>query len=150
VKSNNQTAPYPQVLADLVQRVSYKANENWAVWLEDDLQRDKPGRHTGESRGLTLIIQRCGPDTYHPERVIVVNHYFAVPPATYDERSWTWWLFNTCFRNVEDHERMENFKVDGKVVFPPAHGPGNDPYMVLHYGDDIDRRTSFRGDVSDH
>jgi hypothetical protein len=138
-----QEAPYPQVLADLVKRVGYKADEDWMVWLEDDLERD-PG-----SRGMTLIIQRCGPDSYHPERIIRVNHYFPVPPATYNERSWRWWLFQR-FGDVEVHELMENFKVDGKPVYPPAHGPGNDPYMVLHYGTDIDRRTSFRGEVNDH
>lgn len=138
-----QTAPYPQVLADLVKRVSYKADEDWMIWLEDDLERD-PG-----SRGMTLIIQRYGPDTYHPERKIRVDHYFAVPPATYNERSWRWWLFNYCIRDVEDHERMENFKVDGKVVYPPAHGPGNNPYLVLEYGTDTDRRTSFRGVLAD-
>lgn len=61
-----QTAPYPQSLADLVERLRYRQHLGWKVWLEGDLQRDKPGRHTGESRGLTLIVQRHGPDTYHP------------------------------------------------------------------------------------
>jgi len=147
-ESMRQFAPYPHILADLVKRMSYKADEGWQIRLEDDLQRDKPGRHTGESRGMTLIITRVGPDSYHPENIIAVNHYFAVPPATYNERSWEWWLFQRL-GDVEDHERMENFRIDGKPVYPPSHGPGNDPYLVLHYGSEADRRTSFRGELND-
>lgn len=141
-----QAAPYPEILADLVRRLSYRDSEGWRVWLEDDLQRDKPGRHSGESRGMTLIVQRCGPDSYNPGQILRVNHYFAVPPATYDERSWRRWLFDTIGL-VELHERMENFKIDGKPAYPPAHGPGNSPYLVLEYGTGLDRRTAFTGEV---
>lgn len=141
-KVMTQTAPFPVLLADLVQRSSYKEDEGWAVALVEDYLRDP------DSRGLTLIITRCGPDTYHPERVIAVNHLFAVPPATYNKRSWAWWLFQR-YADVEKHELMETFKLDGKPLYPPAHGPGNDPYLILHYGSDIDRRTSFRGEVND-
>ena len=143
-----QIAPYPDPLADLVSRLSYRESEGWKVWLDDDLQRDKPGRHTGESRGMTLVVQRCGPDSYSPKSVIAVNHYFAVPPATYDARSWQWWLFEQIGL-VELHERMESFLIDGKPAYPPAHGPGNSPYLVLEYGTDEDRRTSFRGELAD-
>ena len=69
-----QTAPYPQVLAGLVKRLRYRVRLGWEVALLDDYQRDKPGRHAGESRGLTLVVTRCGPDTYHPERTIAVSH----------------------------------------------------------------------------
>jgi hypothetical protein len=61
-----QTAPYPEILAGLVETLGYREHLGWRVWLEDDCQRDKPGRHSGESRGLTLIVQRHGPDSYHP------------------------------------------------------------------------------------
>ena len=104
----SQTAPYPDVLASLVQRLRYREHLGWKVWLEDDLQRDKPGRHTGESRGMTLVVQRCGPDSYHPENKIAVNHYFPVPPATYNEASWQRWLFDRL-GDVDTHERMEDF-----------------------------------------
>ena len=30
---------------------------------------------------------------YHPDKTIVVRHYMIVPPASFDERSWRWWLF---------------------------------------------------------
>ena len=143
-----QTAPYPDTLADLVGRLSYRESEGWRVWLDDDLQRDKPGRHAGESRGMTLVVQRCGPDSYNPDSTIAVNHYFPVPPATYNARSWQWWLFEQIGL-VELHERMEMFLIDGKPAYPPAHGPGNSPYLVLAYGTDEDRRTSFRGELAD-
>jgi hypothetical protein len=136
----HQVAPYPDVLQDLVARLSYRKSEGWKAWLQG-MERD-PG-----SAGLTLVVQRCGPDSYHPENVIRVNHYFPVPPATYDERSWRWWLFEQVGL-VELHERMENFLIDGKPAYPPAHGPGNSPYLVLEYGTDTDRRTSFRGELN--
>jgi hypothetical protein len=140
VSSYRQEAPYPVILADLVKRAAYKFHEGWFLWLEDT------DRGQG-SKGLTLIVQRCGPDSYHPERTLKVNHYFPVPPAAFNERSWTWWLFQQLLL-VERHEAMEHFKVDGRPVYPPAHGPGNDPYLALDYGSDIDWRTSFRGEVN--
>jgi hypothetical protein len=57
------------------------------------------------------------------------------------------WLFDQIGL-VELHERMEFFKIDGEPASPPAHGPGNDPYLLLEYGSDTDRRTSFRGDLN--
>jgi hypothetical protein len=149
-----QRAPYPDGLAHLVKCLRYRQHMGWKVWLEDDLQRDKPGRHTGESRGMTLVVQRCGPDSYHPERTIAVNHYFAVPPATYNLASWQRWLFDRL-GDVDTHERMEDFAVADSpgsehVTRPlaPNHGPGHDPYRVCELATDEDRRTSFRGDLN--
>jgi hypothetical protein len=136
-----QTAPYPLALRDLVGALSYREDRGWRVWLQD-IERD-PG-----SRGLTLVVQRCGPDTYHPENIIGVNHYFPVPPATFDERSWRRWLFDRL-GDVDTHERCEDFIIDGERPLAPAHAPGNNPYLVLEYGTDIDRRTSFRGVLDD-
>jgi hypothetical protein len=167
-KQMTQTAPYPRVLADLVQRLRYRVNLGWEVALFDDYQRDKPGRHSGESRGLTLVVTRCGPDTYHPERTIAVDHLFAVPPATYNEQSWCRWLFDRL-GDVDTHERCEDFTLwpvheDGKPYaetppggqdpalvrpYAPTHAPGADPYRVVEYASDIDRRTSFRGVLDD-
>jgi hypothetical protein len=142
-----QVAPYPGVLASLVDRLSYRKHMGWRVWLEDDLQRDKPGRHAGESRGMTLIVQRCGPDTYDHDHLMAVNHYFPVPPATYDERSWRRWLFDRL-GDVDTHERMEDFVIDGERPYAPSHGPGNNPYMIREAGTDIDRRTRFTGELN--
>ena len=150
-----QTAPYPEILAGLVKRLRYRQHLGWGVWLEDDCQRDKPGRHTGESRGMTLVVQRCGPNTYHPEQMMAVNHYFAVPPATYNEQSWTRWLFDRL-GDVDTHERMEDFAFayaddpHAAVVRPyaPVHKPGWDPYLVTVESTALDRRTSFRGELN--
>lgn len=186
-----QTAPYPHALADLVERLRYRRHMGWRVWLVDDCQRDKPGRHSGESRGLTLIVQRHGPNTYRPpdptlvedaltavseapgdlaalqalaaavragrRALITVNHYFAVPPATYNEASWQRWLFDRL-GDVDTHERMEDFALaadeaagprDWSRPYKPNHGPGEDPYRVCELATDLDRRTSFRGVLDD-
>jgi hypothetical protein len=156
-----QVAPYPKILASLVERLRYRRDLGWQVWLEDDLQRDKPGRHIGESRGMTLVVQRCGRDTYHPERTLPVNHYFSVPAATYNEQSWTRWLFERL-GDVDTHERAEDFALvvdhtigpDGQADFhldrpyAPNHGPGWDPYLVTVVASENDRRTSFRGELN--
>jgi hypothetical protein len=149
-----QTAPYPEILAGLVKRLFYRQHLGWRVWLEDDCQRDKPGRHSGESRGLTLVVQRCGPNTYHPEHVMAVNHYFPVPPATYNLESWQRWLFDRL-GDVDTHERMEDFAIADSpgsehVVRPyaPVHKPGWDPYLVTVEATALDRRTSFRGELN--
>jgi hypothetical protein len=142
-----QVAPYPAALAALVRDLRYREQQGWRVWLDNDCQRDKPGRHAGESRGMTLIVQRCGPDSYHPDQVIAVSHFFPVPAATYDERSWRRWLFDRL-GDVDTHERMEDFVISGERPYAPSHGPGNDPYLVRELSTREDRRTSFRGDLN--
>jgi len=139
-----QTAPYPQILADLVSKLSYREHLGWKVWLDDDLQRDKPGRHAGESRGLTLVVLRVGPDTYNPGTVLQVVHYFPVPPATYDEPSWLRWLFDQLGK-VDDHERMEDFVIGGQRPFAPIHKPGADPYALRQLSSWDEADTDFRG-----
>lgn len=133
-----QTAPDPVPLRSLLERLEYK--DGWRFTL-DDIDRGQG------SEGLTLVINITGPDSYDTQRTVSVNHYMLVPPAAYNERSWRRWLFDQIGL-VERHERMEFFRIDGAPCFPPAHGPGNDPYLVLEYGTDLDRRTSFRGEVN--
>ena len=83
-----------------------------------------------------------------------MNHYFAVPPATYNLASWQRWLFDQLGL-VDLHERMEDYAVADSpgsehVVRPyaPNHGPGWSPYIVCELTTDADRRTSFRGDLN--
>jgi hypothetical protein len=133
-----QTAPYPHALADLVGRLHYK---RWDVTLAD-LDRGQG------SKGLTLVITREGPDTYHPERVIRVNHYMPVPPAAFNEASWQRWLFEQ-FLLVETHECAEFFMIGGERVFRPNHGNGEDPYVIHDPTTDEARRTSFRNVLDD-
>lgn len=160
----HQTAPYPQELAELVGRLRYRHHLGWEVKLEDDLQRDKPGRHAGEARGLTLAVTRCGPNTYDPEQIMAVNHYFPVPAATYNRESWMRWLFDRL-GDVDTHERMEDFALwpaheDGRPYaetppggvdpvltrpYAPVHKPGWDPYMITVLSTAEERDTDFRG-----
>jgi hypothetical protein len=147
----SQTAPYPAELAALVRRLRYREHLGWKVWLEDDLQRDKPGRHTGESRGMTLVVQRRGRDSYHHDRIIAVNHYFAVPPATYNLASWQRWLFDRL-GDVDTHERMEDFAIEDSPgsehavrPYAPIHQPGYDPYTVHELSTYAEVDTDFRG-----
>jgi len=134
-----QVAPYPTDLADLVERCAYRPG--WLVTLSD-IDRSQG------SEGLTLIITTVGFDTYHPENgeTYRVNHYFPVPPASYNRRSWQWWLFQQ-FLLVEQHEAMEFFTVDGKRPYAPMHGPGNDPYLITVGREAVDSRTMFTGEV---
>lgn len=160
--SVTQESPYPSELEDLVNRLRYRPG--WEFSLAN--------KNRGQgSVGLTLIITTCGYDSYHPDRgeTYRVNHYMPVPPASFNRRSWQNWLFEQLLL-VERHECAEFFALwpvhdDGQWFAPtppagedpvlarpfaPAHGPGNDPYMVLTHGTDLDRRTRYTGEVSDH
>lgn len=135
-----QTAPYPYVLAELVEQLEYRPG-----WTFELAHID---RGQG-SVGLTLDIITLGYDSYHPERgeQYRVHHYMPVPPAAFDRRSWQRWLFEQLLL-VERHEACEFFVVDGQRPYAPHHGPGNDPYIVFEHGTDADVRTSFRGDLN--
>jgi hypothetical protein len=135
---NTQTAPYPHELMSLVTNLRYK--DGFRVRLVTDYDRGQG------SQGLTLVINITGPNSYHPEETISVNHLFPVPPAAYDERSWRRWLFDRL-ADVELHERCEFFTVGEDKPYAPSHGPGNDPYLVREVGTEVDRRTSFRGEL---
>lgn len=136
--NNRQDAPYPLALEYILRSFTYRPG--FAFELRDT------DRGQG-STGLTLVITVTAPDSYNQDSTITVLHYMPVPPAAYNERSWLWWLFQQVSL-VEQHERMEFFRIGGKPVYPPAHGPGNDPYLILDYGTGTDRRTSFRGDLN--
>jgi hypothetical protein len=143
-----QEAPWPHALANLVECLQYRRGEGWRIWLEDT------DRGQG-SKGLTLVVLRSGPDSYHPDTNIRVHHYFPVPPAAYDWRSWRRWLLDRL-GDVDTHERCENFIVADSpgsyhVMRPyaPSHGDGNDPYLVRELGTAEDQRTSFRNVLDD-
>jgi hypothetical protein len=136
---NEQVAPFPQALADLVAKFTYRPG--WSISLAS--------RDRGQgSEGLTLTIQSVGYDTYHPDRgeTYRVNHFMPVPPAAYDERSWRRWLLDQCLL-VERHECCEFFQIDGRRPYAPHHGEGNDPYIVFDIGTDEEVRTSYLNEV---
>ena len=141
----SQEAPYPVLLGRLVECLEYRPG--WTFGLTH-LDRGQG------SEGLTLIITTDTVNSYPPHERIRVNHYMPVPPASYDARSWQWWLFQQ-FLLVEQHEAMEFFTVHDSPSskhfvkpYAPLHGPGNDCYMVTEIATGLDRRTSFRGEVS--
>jgi hypothetical protein len=135
---NTQQAPFPKELADLVDRLQYRPG--WEFWLE-------PVDRGQGSGGLTLDIITMTANAYHPEITNYrVHHYMPVPPAAYDERSWRRWLFEQVVL-VETHECAEFFQIDGERPYAPHHGPGNSPYYIFEHADDIDRRTSYLGNV---
>lgn len=149
----SQSAPFPEILAQLVGRVRYR--EGWTFTLE---HRD---RGQG-SVGLTLCILINTVDSYHPGQRRQVMHYFIVPAAAFDLQSWRRWLFDRC-QDVDTHEACELFQLvlegdfvkrDGSIStehverpYAPNHGPGRDPYVIFEYATDEQRRTSFRGEV---
>lgn len=134
---NINRAPYPNELASLVQRIGYK--KGWKFTLEN------VDRGQG-SEGLTLCILIKTPDSYNPEYMKLVMHYFIVPAAAYDERAWTRWLLDQILL-VEQHEACEFFKIDGDRPFSPNHGPGRNPYSIIEKGNPKDARTMFTGEV---
>lgn len=138
--TNIQKAPFPQELAELVEKLKYRPG-----W-EFDLSHILRGQ---ESEGLTLDIITKGYNSYHPERgeTYRVHHFMPVPPAAYNRQSWQRWLFEQCLL-VERHEACEFFEIDGEKPYAPNHGPGWDPYIVTEITTEIDRRTKFTGELN--
>ncbi len=102
-----------------------------------DLARCKPGwsfRLKDENGALRLVIQVSGFNSSTPDlRVpIIIGHYFPVPTATYNEKTWRRWMFEMC-RRVENHELGEWFRIGTELPFLPLHGPGEDPYTVHEF-----------------
>lgn len=136
MKYMQQQAPYPELLAKLVERVQYK--EGWKFSL-GDLDRGQG------SKGLTLIIGLTCPDTYAPAQAIRVNHYMIVPPAAFDERAWERWLFDQILL-VEQHESAEFFQIGTHRPYAPNHAPGRNPYTLIDQGTPEDATTNYRGE----
>lgn len=133
-----QSAPYPQELAELVAACSYR--KGWHQWLSTE------GRGQG-CTGLTLVISVLTTNSYAPGEPMTVRHLFGVPAAAYNRASWCRWLFEQ-FLLVERHEAMEFFTIGDEKPYAPNHGPGWDPYLVTQLTADLDRRTSFLGEVA--
>jgi hypothetical protein len=143
---NIQRAPFPLELEELVLTLQLRGRTGWTFTLGDE-QRDEDSRGgRGDTHGLTFGVLLSTRDT-QSDGFTRVLFSFPVPPATYDRRSWRRWLFERV-RDVELHELMEAFEVNGEVPYAPSHGPGNDPYMVRELGTEVDQRTSWRGDLN--
>ena len=120
------------VLATIVGQVKCKPG-----WLFDLVDEDG---------ALRLVITVPGYDSATPSqlRKFTVRHFFPVPMATYNEKSWRRWIFEMC-RRVENHELGEWFRVGVMRPFAPMHGPGEDPYTVHEIRPQADELTTQDG-----
>lgn len=139
---STQVSPWPDALFDLVQRLRYQ-RPGYAAHLYEDLNRGQG------CRGVTLVIDAIVPNSYKPEHMIRVAHYFPVPAAAYNPRTWMRWLFDRL-ADVQRHELMEEFAIEnpgGELArpFAPNHSDGNDPYSVRELGAVEDAETSSTG-----
>lgn len=134
-----QQGPALDILSDLVAHLSYR--RGWNFRIDKDLDRGQG------SRGATLLITVHTVNSYDQDEPKGVVHYMLIPPAAYNRQSWQRWLLEQVLL-VEQHEACEFFTVDGAKPFAPRHGPGNDPYTIVEYAADLDRRTSFRGELN--
>jgi hypothetical protein len=95
-----------------------------------------------------LVITVPGYDSAKPDRLnrFTVQHFFPVPEATYNEKSWRRWIFEMC-RRVENHELGEWFRIGSERPFSPLHGPGEDPYTVHEFRAVDDMLTTQDGSM---
>lgn len=137
-RPNTNTAPYPEELRDLVEKLEYRPG--WSFQL-NHIDRGQG------SEGLTFIVTSLGYDTYNPDRgeTYRVNHFFPVPPAAFVRSSWQRWILERLIE-IETHEVCEFMVVDGQRPFAPIHAPGHDPYVVRELSRVEDVETTFRGE----
>lgn len=153
-----QWAPFPTILLDLVRAYRYKPG--WSFTLHD-ITRDQaptpPDVHWSKGAplagGLTFTITTHHQNAYPPHEVRPTNHHFVVPAATFNRDSWQRWILQRCL-DVDLHEAAEWGAYDypdtaDERPFAPTHGPGDDPYRVVQYATDLQRRTAFTGKVNE-
>jgi hypothetical protein len=100
-----------------------------------------------EGLDLRLVITVPGYDSHNPKQRLTVRHFFPVPAASYNEKTWRRWIFERC-RGVENHELGEWFRIDGERPFAPLHGPGEDPYTIHEFRDLVDANTNQYGEIA--
>jgi hypothetical protein len=134
---NKQVGPAAsvQVLADLVNRITYKPG--WTFTL-DEIDRGQG------CQGLTLMIGAVLNDSSNPGQTVPVLHLMPVLPANYGEAAWLGWILEQIML-VEQHETLEFYKLDGEAPFFPGHAPGRNPYGVARviHGLDVDHDTAY-------
>lgn len=101
---------------------------------------------TDGSKVLRFIISVTGKDSRATDSTITVHHYFPVPEATYNYKSWRRWAFECCLK-VEIHEMSEWFLDQNERPFAPLHGPGEDPYAFHEFREPIAAYTQQNGKI---
>jgi hypothetical protein len=110
--------------------------------MEEILQREKVPY--GDPEMLSAVRELH--EAWGEHRRFTVDHFFPVPEATYNERTWRRWVFERC-RGVENHELGEWFRVGDERPFAPLHGPGEDPYTVHEFRPLTDALTTQDGSM---
>lgn len=95
---------------------------------------------------LTITVETTDSETGHPA---LINHNFPCPPLRairgQDVRRW---ILERVI-DVERHEAMEIFLVDGAAPYFPEHGPGARSYQIVErdvpYRPPWRQRTGQRG-----
>jgi hypothetical protein len=111
----------------------------------------KPGwsfRLKDEDGALRFVVRVKGYDSSRPDDLVsmTVDHFFPVPTATYNEKTWRRWMFERC-RGVENHELGEWFRIGSEWPFLPLHGIGEDPYTVHEFRPESDALTTQDGSM---
>lgn len=124
----------PVVLTELVN--SARCKPGWSFSLVE------------EGNAARLVISVSGYDSSQPSKrtLFTVRHFFPVPDATYNEKTWRRWLFEQC-RRLENHELGEWFRIGDERPFLPLHGPGEDPYTVHEFRPETDALTTQDGSM---
>lgn len=122
------------ILSTVIDRARCKPG--WRFHLEDD------------DGALRLVVFVPGWDSAFPDDLAPknVNHYFPVPTATYNEKTWRRWVFDCC-RGIENHELGEWFRIGSIMPFAPLHGPGENPYTVHEFRPAEDALTTQDGSL---
>lgn len=111
----------------------------------------KPGWHfrlKDEDGALRLVVFVPGYDSADPDDLTPrdIDHYFPVPTATYNMKTWRRWMFECC-RGIENHELGEWFRIGDERPFSPMHGPGENPYIVHEVRSIEDALTTQNGSL---
>lgn len=152
-----QWAPFPTVLAELVGNLDYKPG--WTFRLVD-MVRDRDEVPEGTNwwegaplaGGLTFVVGTNHRNAYR-DWPRPVSHLFPVPAATFNREAWDRWIHDRLL-DVDRHEAGEwHVNFDGEGVphrpFAPTHGPGDNPYTIVQYATDEQRKTAFTGALNE-
>ena|SRR5665213_3344364 len=120
----------------MVLSATLSANRGWRFRIVD------------EDGAKRLVITVDGYDSSKPVAMMpfTVGHYFPIPQASYNEKTWRRWIFECC-RRVENHELGEWFRIGNDRPFAPLHGPGEDPYTVHEFRPEADALTTQDGSM---
>jgi hypothetical protein len=137
-----------------IKAASVKHEQTWDVLDHalDSIKYERDQHPSGQRFNLVrkdedniarLYIFSYNVDTFNPPEMRFTRHEFMVPVATYNFDTWVRWVFD-CIMKMEAHETTEWFNVDGKRIFGPHHGNGEDRYSFWP-GHDVKKKFKHPG-----